>query len=360
MDAEEREAFRRSLDRLVRAELGAWIERLDERPETEVAFELHDRWREAGLLELCGQDAAAGLPDMIDAVAAISEHCAGFGASAAQALVCEHARRALRVEVEPGAAALCWLEPDEEALDVARPLVTASCVRGEVTGSKLSVIGAPSARWLVVLCRAGAGNVLAWVERGASGVELSAPVGMLGIRVVRCADVRFARAACAAERALEPGTWAGVLAVAGLLSAACACATAASAVRQARAYAHERVQGGGTIERYDAVRAMAVEGEAALEAGFAALRSAAASGCGSARDAARALGAKAQASRAAVQAALDAIQILGGYGYMRDYGVEKRFRDAVTLSLQPIDNTRALLAADALRDAGSGPTERSA
>ena len=38
--------------------------------------------------------------------------------------------------------------------------------------------------------------------------------------------------------------------------------------------------------------------------------------------------AKTFASDAAVANALDAIQILGGYGYMREYGVEKLLRDA--------------------------------
>jgi alkylation response protein AidB-like acyl-CoA dehydrogenase len=38
--------------------------------------------------------------------------------------------------------------------------------------------------------------------------------------------------------------------------------------------------------------------------------------------------AKTFASDAAVTNALDAIQILGGYGYMQEYGVEKLLRDA--------------------------------
>lgn len=60
--------------------------------------------------------------------------------------------------------------------------------------------------------------------------------------------------------------------------------------------------------------------------------------------------AKAAASAAAVNAGLDAIQVLGGYGYMRDYGVEKRFRDAATLSVLPLDGTRLLLIGNTLTD----------
>jgi alkylation response protein AidB-like acyl-CoA dehydrogenase len=38
--------------------------------------------------------------------------------------------------------------------------------------------------------------------------------------------------------------------------------------------------------------------------------------------------AKLYASRVAMKATTDAIQVLGGYGYMKDYPVERMFRDA--------------------------------
>ena len=37
------------------------------------------------------------------------------------------------------------------------------------------------------------------------------------------------------------------------------------------------------------------------------------------------------------------MQCLGGYGYMRDYGLEKRLRDVVALGLLPCDPTRLAL-----------------
>lgn len=39
------------------------------------------------------------------------------------------------------------------------------------------------------------------------------------------------------------------------------------------------------------------------------------------------------ATDAALQAALDAVQCFGGYGYMHDYPVEKRMRDARSLGV---------------------------
>ncbi len=42
---------------------------------------------------------------------------------------------------------------------------------------------------------------------------------------------------------------------------------------------------------------------------------------------------KVYASQAAVEVANDAIQIFGGYGYMREYPIEKMYRDAKLLEL---------------------------
>jgi alkylation response protein AidB-like acyl-CoA dehydrogenase len=42
---------------------------------------------------------------------------------------------------------------------------------------------------------------------------------------------------------------------------------------------------------------------------------------------------KAFCAEAALRAAVDAVQIHGGYGYMQDYGVEKLMRDAKMLQL---------------------------
>jgi alkylation response protein AidB-like acyl-CoA dehydrogenase len=56
-----------------------------------------------------------------------------------------------------------------------------------------------------------------------------------------------------------------------------------------------------------------------------------------------ALGTKVSVTESAVRVCTDAVQILGGYGYMRDYGLEKAMRDAAVLSLLPVSNARAEL-----------------
>jgi alkylation response protein AidB-like acyl-CoA dehydrogenase len=98
------------------------------------------------------------------------------------------------------------------------------------------------------------------------------------------------------------------------------------------------------ICEHDAVALMYARGMAGVESSLAAVVQAARQ-CDrpSRRGALAAIRAKILASEVARGALADAVQMLGGYGYMRDYGIEKRFRDAVTLSLLPADNTRLAL-----------------
>jgi len=56
-----------------------------------------------------------------------------------------------------------------------------------------------------------------------------------------------------------------------------------------------------------------------------------------------ALAAKAVVTDTAVRVCTDAVQVLGGYGYMREYGIEKAMRDAAVLALLPISNAAAEL-----------------
>lgn len=66
--------------------------------------------------------------------------------------------------------------------------------------------------------------------------------------------------------------------------------------------------------------------------------------------------AKILASEAAMWSADEAVQIFGGYGYMRDYPVEKLMRDAKGTEIYEGSNEvlRVLVAADAVREAGPG------
>jgi len=107
---------------------------------------------------------------------------------------------------------------------------------------------------------------------------------------------------------------------------------AGAAWQEAREYASQRVQTGRIIAEHQEVRRMPVNMETRLQA------------CRSFtyRAAALAESSPAEAGDVSVQVfsfcgetaeaiCLDAVQVLGGYGYMKDYGVEKRLRDCKSL-----------------------------
>lgn len=115
--------------------------------------------------------------------------------------------------------------------------------------------------------------------------------------------------------------------------AACAVGVARAAYEYAFQYAQERVQFGKPIMAKQAIRFlladMATEIDAArLLTWWAAWRADQGLPCNI-----QASMAKVFAADMAMQVTTDAIQILGGYGYMREYPVEKWMRDAKILQI---------------------------
>ncbi len=158
---------------------------------------------------------------------------------------------------------------------------------------------------------------------------------------------------------------------------------AEAAYREARNYAHTRLQFGQPIEKFPAVADLLVEMKTLIEASRSLTSDASrimdidflleeklARGLGEGEDAGdirkrqrryKRLAAfmtpvsKYYASEAAVKVASDAIQVLGGSGYMRDYPVERYYRDA---RITPIyEGTSQLQVVAAIRGVTSGVAE---
>lgn len=136
-----------------------------------------------------------------------------------------------------------------------------------------------------------------------------------------------------------------------------------AAMEHATRYALERQQFGRPIARFGALQAKLADSAQRLAAGRAlALEAAEAwerSDAGGDRRGiegvtARAAMAKLAASEAASFTADEAIQIFGGYGYMRHYPVEKLLRDAKGAEIYEGTNEimRRVIAGEILRDAG--------
>lgn len=98
------------------------------------------------------------------------------------------------------------------------------------------------------------------------------------------------------------------------------------AYQKALAYARERYQGGDYIIEHQQMRLMLADMMVGLEAVESLLRQTAEADGGPRLTPCRAV--KIAACDAAVEAATDGVQIHGGYGYMRDYGMEMLMRDA--------------------------------
>jgi len=106
-------------------------------------------------------------------------------------------------------------------------------------------------------------------------------------------------------------------------SAAIANGIARAALEQAIAYADEREQFGRKIRMFQGIRMKLADMKVRLDAANALLVTAASEGGIDA-----AAGARVFASESAMWITTQAVQIFGGYGYMRDYPVEKMMRDA--------------------------------
>ncbi len=111
--------------------------------------------------------------------------------------------------------------------------------------------------------------------------------------------------------------------------AAQALGIAQGAFEAALKYSRERVQFGKPISSFQGIQWMLADMATSIEAARALIYSAARATDAGAKDIAKASAmAKLYASDVAMKVTVDAVQIFGGYGYMKDYPVEKYMRDA--------------------------------
>ena len=104
---------------------------------------------------------------------------------------------------------------------------------------------------------------------------------------------------------------------------------AQGALDEAVSYARQRVQFSQPIISFQAIQHMLADMATQLEAARALVYAVARYVDSNAKDVSKeASMAKLFASDVAMKVCVDAVQILGGYGYMRDYPVEKMMRDA--------------------------------
>jgi alkylation response protein AidB-like acyl-CoA dehydrogenase len=208
---------------------------------------------------------------------------------------------------------------------------------GKVEGRVPFAFNAQECSLITLLPSGGGGTQAATVRGDADGVEITAEPYQMGLRATRAGSIRF--------EGVEPSNVISggnmveeVERVLFLGLAAIATGISRNALQKAYAYACERYQAGKMIIEHQQMRIFLAEMLAAVEQGRALVKKACEDG-----GLAPAMVAWLRATEQACKSAMDGVQIHGGYGYMRDYGMERLMRDAKYCQMYPTTSQEALL-----------------
>lgn len=207
-----------------------------------------------------------------------------------------------------------------------------------INGSKCFITNASRAGVAVITAvtepgRGTAGISSFIVPTDTPGFKVSPPYEKLGLRASDTAEiileeVRVPRENLLGERGRGFKQFLEVLDGGRISIGALSVGIAQACLDAALAYAKERVQFGRPISKFQAIQFKLADMSTAIELARLAVYRAAwlkDQGLPFTREAAMA---KLFASETAVKAALEAVQIFGGYGYIKDYPVERYLRDA--------------------------------
>lgn len=276
--------------------------------------------------------------------------CAGFASSVQFAGL--GAREAEGLKDVPGRVAVAFFE------DAWRPawdaFATPPAGSTQLSGGEIPTLSGGKA---FVQCPVGCEGYVVYASRESEWHRAFVPAGADGVRVERL-DARTGLAALEVVNLTMEDVRLGVEGVVpgadpkGMLTrwmlglSAVAIGNAVGALSAARAYAADRYQGGAQIETHPAVRILIGGAASTIDACALSLRAATEEEGGIDEALWRACSLKLAVTIDCCRAVSDLLQVLGGYGYMEDYRLEKRLRDAMTLKTMSIrpDDLRMLCA----------------
>jgi len=248
-----------------------------------------------------------------------------------------------RLTEAPLLASFCLTEPDAGS-DVSGMRTTA--VRhGDkyvINGSKCFITNGGYANWYTVFAKtdkdAGHRGISAFVVPRDAGVVVDKKEDKLGQRASNTATITFDEVEVPATNLLGEENHGFRLAMMTLDRtrpgvAAMATGIARAAFEFAVEYSKERVQFGVPIAMHQAVQFMIADMATDIEAARLLTWKSAAMLDEGERNTLISSHAKRFAADAAMKVATDAVQIYGGYGFIKDYPVEKLFRDAKIMQL---------------------------
>ncbi len=200
-----------------------------------------------------------------------------------------------------------------------------------LNGAETAVLLAQSAPFWLVRATGDAGTVIVVADRP-DKAELT-PVSNTGWRACDVADVKLADVSLAGDSVVARGEaadalWQKFLDGARLSVAARGVGIGQAAVEFARQYAGERIQFDRPIGKFQAIGQMIEENQTGVDAARLLVQQLAARLDAGEKISDDIRKAKNHVARTIIRATIDAVQVLGGYGFVSDYPVEKYFRDA--------------------------------
>jgi alkylation response protein AidB-like acyl-CoA dehydrogenase len=308
----------------------------------EVLAKLHD----VGFLNVVLPVELGGTDFGIEALCAILENISGVDASPAGIIFTQALSQKILMAAGAGklAASLSRAGADMKTGLIAFPVYidpasTDTLPKAQISGGGYALSGriellvpgnlAPHA---VIPARTGQGPDYSFflVDLDGKGVEKSEPVFSLGLHACPAVDVTFggAGAQLVGDENAGAAYFAQVLPQMNAAASAISSGILRGTYSEALAYAQNREQGGRLIVRWSEVAMMLAN--LSIMADVAAMCV-----CQSCRELkekqsgyeSRISAASLHVSALACEATVDGVQILGGYGYMKDYGQEKRYRD---------------------------------
>jgi butyryl-CoA dehydrogenase len=300
----------------------------------------------------------------------VSRVCATTGVilSVNNSLVCdplkafanEEQKKRILAPLAAGAKIGCFGLTEPGAGTDAGAIATTAVRQGDayvLNGSKIFITNGGAADWALVFAtidkaKKHKGITCFAVEKGTPGFKVGKEEKKLGIHASSCSELLFD--ACripAANRIGEDGQGFKIamytLDGGRIGIAAQALGIAQGAFDEAVAYAKQRVQFGKPIAEFQGIQWMLAEMKLKVEAARLLVYRAAMAKQTQPRSTLESALAKLFAARAATEVAHDAIQVLGGYGYTKDFPVERFYRDArITEIYEGTNEVQKMIIAD--------------
>ncbi|MBD3345999.1 MAG: acyl-CoA dehydrogenase [Chitinivibrionales bacterium] len=208
-----------------------------------------------------------------------------------------------------------------------------------LNGTKQWITNGENAEIYTVLARTnparGARGISAFiVEKGTEGFSFGKHEDKMGIRASSTTELVFQNCKIPKENLLGKEGLGAIITINTLNYSrpgvgSQALGIAAGALKDAIQYSRERVQFGGPVSAQQAVQHILADMATDIEAARALLYATAKTiDAGEKRFSKESAMSKLFCSDVAMRVTVDALQVMGGYGYMREYPMEKRMRDA--------------------------------